>query len=92
MFYVSAGIWGLAWGAVSIACTALIVDSFGTRNIGLIMGTLDVAFAAGSALGPWLGGIIFDYSGSYSVAFIMAALAGVLEAVLMGVTSVKYER
>jgi len=92
MFYVSAGIWGLAWGAVSIACTALIVDSFGTRNIGLIMGTLDVAFAAGSALGPWIGGLIFDYSGSYFVAFTMAAMAGILEALLMGFTSVKNGR
>jgi cyanate permease len=34
--------------------------------------------AAGSALGPWLGGRLYDASGGYTLAFLIAAACGVV--------------
>jgi cyanate permease len=36
--------------------------------------------AVGSAFGPWLGGSLYDATGSYTLAFIIAASCGVLAA------------
>ena len=48
---------------------------FGTKAVGAIIGTLNVAYMAGSATGPLLAGYIFDVTGSYYIAFISAAIA-----------------
>ncbi|MFC2014020.1 MFS transporter, partial [Chloroflexota bacterium] len=61
----------------------LIGDTFGLRNIGVIMGATNVAWGIGSAVGPAVGGIIFDASGNYSVAFLSGAIATFITAVLI---------
>jgi len=86
MFYLFAIVYGLSWGGLGIVSTALIVDNFGVRNIGVIMGGLDIAFAIGAAIGPALGGFVYDTTGSYSVAFAIGAIAVLIEALLIGLT------
>ena len=52
---------------------ALIGDTFGLGKIGAILGVLDVGFGIGAAVGPLIGGLIFDARQSYFLAFSLAA-------------------
>lgn len=74
MFYIFALAFGFLWGGSSTIMTVLIGDIFGVCNLGAIMGMMSAAWAAGAALGPGIAGIVFDISGHYLVAFIVAAV------------------
>ena len=76
-------LFGFSWGSLGILTTILIADRFGGKNIGIIMGSLDVAFAIGAATGPALGGWIFDSTGGYGPAFAVLSAAMIVEAVLI---------
>ena len=80
---VCAVLFGFTWGALGILTTVLITDRFGGRNIGTIMGTVDVAFAVGAAMGPALGGFIFDATGGYGGAFAVLSAAMIVVALLI---------
>lgn len=82
-FYLFAVLFGFAWGGYGVLSIAVAVDTFGVRNLGTMMGALDVGFALGSALGPAIGGYAFDVTGSYSAAFIISAVLMVLTAILI---------
>ena len=74
LFYLFAVIYGFGYGGFLPSFFSLIGDIFGLGNIGLIMGTLDIGWGIGSAIGPPLGGYVFDVTQSYFIAFIIAAL------------------
>lgn len=48
-------------------------DRFRGPHVGSIFGATQVASALGSALGAWPAGRIFDATGSYAIAFTLAA-------------------
>ena len=73
MFYLFAIIFGTAYGGIGVVNLALVSDIFGRRNLGTIMGFLEVGFSTGSAIGALLGGYIFDVTGSYLIAFVIGA-------------------
>jgi len=74
---------GFLWGGSSTMVTIIIGDIFGTRNIGVIMGVLSGGWAIGAALGPAIGGFLFDISGGYFAAFGAGAVASLLGALSM---------
>lgn len=61
--------WGL--GVTPPAMFAAVADRFHGRNYGAIHGTLILAISIGGAVGPWLGGVLHDISGSYNTAFLI---------------------
>ena len=75
MFFLFAVFFGFTYGGISNMVASLISDTFGTGNLGTIAGTLIVGFSAGGAIGPLLGGFIFDATSSYFVSFLIGALA-----------------
>jgi len=57
---------------------AIVVEIFQGRRYATIFGTVMVALMAGSALGPWLTGVLHDATGSYALAFwISVALSAI---------------
>jgi predicted MFS family arabinose efflux permease len=58
----------------------MMSDRFRGPNFGAIFGATQVASALGSALGAWLAGRIFDATGSYALAFSIAAGAAAVAA------------
>ncbi|MBA7693016.1 hypothetical protein ES703_101591 [subsurface metagenome] len=82
MFYTFAVIFGIAYGGIGVVNLAFVGDIFGRRNLGTIMGILEVAFAAGSAIGSFLGGYVFDATESYGVAFAIGAASMLVLALL----------
>ena len=54
----------------------LIGQTFNLNNIGRVLGILEVGIFIGGAIGPYLGGLVFDMTGSYSLVFmIMGGMA-----------------
>jgi MFS family permease len=67
----------LAQGTLGYSLTsvmgAISAEIFGGRHFGRIFGTVMVAAILGGAAGPWVTGVLFDATGSYSIAFWIAA-------------------
>lgn len=83
MFYVFAILFGLMWGGVGTVITALVGDIFGLSRIGTIMGITSSMWAFGAAIGPVIGGIVYDMSGYYSAAFVVGASSLLISIVLL---------
>ena len=66
---------GLFVGSNAPTYAASAADIFHGRHFGSILGSADVGWGLGATLGPWLGGYIFDTTGSYSPAFVVAIIA-----------------
>ena len=70
--YMAAVIYGIGHSAGNPTYGAVIGDIFSGKNIGTIFGFLEITFGLGMALGSWSGGTIFDLTGSYRWAFVLA--------------------
>jgi len=75
MFYLFALVFGLGWGGAGPTIAALVSDAFGLGRIGAILGLLDAGFSTGAAIGPVIGGFIFDVTQSYFAAFLSGVVA-----------------
>ena len=74
MFYVFALLFGLAWGGIGPSMAAIIGDTFGLGQMGAILGVLDAGFNIGAAVGPLVGGFVFDVRQSYFLAFLLGVM------------------
>jgi MFS family permease len=86
MFYVFAFLFGISWGGLGVTTITMVSDVFGERKLGTIMGALDIGFAAGSAAGSALGGLIYDATNSYTAAFGLGAVAMLLIVIFVMLT------
>lgn len=71
LVYASIILYGIGHSAGNPIYAAVIGDIFGGSHVGTIFGFLEISFGFGMALGAWLGGAIFDYTGSYRWAFAL---------------------
>ena len=81
-FYAMATFFGFTMGGNDPVFVKLLTDFFGVRYAGSLLGILNSAFTVSAAAGPFVGGLVFDYAGSYSLGFLLAALSA-LGAVLL---------
>ena len=65
---------GVGFGMRIALLTAIPADLFEGRNLGVILGAAHGGGGLGGFIGPYLGGWLFDVTGSYQVAFAVAAL------------------
>ena len=72
--YAAAGIIGLCFGGFLAVYPAATGDFFGTKDFGTNYGLVFIGYGAGCFAGPWLGGMVYDVTGSYSAAFIAAGI------------------
>jgi MFS transporter, OFA family, oxalate/formate antiporter len=72
LLWLHACFFGLTWGARGPAITAKTADLFPGRHLGAILGVITIGSGIGSAVGSWTAGWIFDISGSYRIAFLLA--------------------
>lgn len=82
MLYIFAVVFGAAYGGLSPSTTAIVGDTFGVRHIGTIIGTLEIGWMLGAAIGPALAGYIFDTTGKYFLAFLVGIVASLIIVVL----------
>lgn len=89
MLYMFAFVFGFAYSGFSSSMGAFIGDIFGLTQIGTIFGMLEISFGIGAAAGTALGGIIFDSSGNYLLAFIVTACFMMMAALFIGLLKIK---
>ena len=77
LLYVYAVVWGVFFYIGSSSLVAGLADMFSGLHFGAINGFFLLGFGIGGAIGPWLGGFIYDTTKSYHFAFIfmMASMA-----------------
>jgi MFS family permease len=69
---------GLGFNGISPVYASAVSDRFSGKNLGTILGLLDLGFGLGSAAGPWWAGWMFDRYGSYDGVIVGIALGVVL--------------
>ena len=82
LVYLTIALYGIGHSAGNPTYGAVIGDIFSGQKIGLIFGFLEISFGLGSAFGSWIGGYLFDATGSYAwalavclVCFMISGLA-----------------
>ncbi|HET9492055.1 MAG TPA: MFS transporter [Methylomirabilota bacterium] len=66
---------GVGFGMRISLLAAIPTDLFAGRHLGVILGAAHGGGGLGGFIGPFLGGWLFDVTGSYRIAFAVAALA-----------------
>lgn len=80
-FYLFAVMFGVAYGGIDPPLVALVGDAFGLSKVGQVMGVLMISWGIGSAVGPYIGGLSFDFAGTYRLAFLSGGLIILLMAI-----------
>jgi len=73
---------GLMWLSTVPPTNGIIVVMFGTRWLATLGGFAFFSHQIGGFLGAWLGGLVFDRTGSYGPVWWLAILFGVLSALI----------
>ncbi|MDD5700960.1 MAG: MFS transporter [Dehalococcoidales bacterium] len=81
-FYLIAAVFGVGNPGIGLAVIALTVDTFGKRNMGTIIASLDGCHSIGSAVGPLVGGLVYDIYGNYDLAFQFSAIGLIISGLL----------
>jgi MFS family permease len=68
--YVVSGLFGLAQGGIVPSYALIVRQYFPARQAGVRVSLVLMSTVIGMAIGGWLTGLIFDWTGSYSAAFL----------------------
>ena len=79
--WVFAAVMGLLWLGTVPLTNGLVAQIFGLRYMSMLTGVVFLGHQLGSFLGAWLGGRIFDETGSYMLAWALAVGLSVLAAI-----------
>ncbi|HEX3378605.1 MAG TPA: MFS transporter [Paraburkholderia sp.] len=79
---IFAAVMGLTWLGTVPLTSGLVAKVFGTRHLGSLFGLCFLSHQLGSFLGAWLGGLVFDLTGSYSPLWVATVAAGLIAALL----------
>jgi MFS family permease len=80
--YLFSAVMGLLWLSTVPLTTALVGQMYGVRYLGMLGGVVFLGHQIGSFLGTWLGGRIFDMTGSYDWAWVMVIGFGAFAALM----------
>ncbi len=73
---------GFMWLSTVPPTNGIIAVMFGTRWLATLAGFAFFSHQVGGFLGVWLGGLVFDRTGSYNAVWYLAILFGVLSALI----------
>jgi len=80
--YVFSIVTGFLWLATIPPTSGLVAQMFGLRYMGTLYGIVFLNHQIGSFLGVWLGGRLFDQTGSYDVIWWAAAVIAAVTALI----------
>ena len=78
--YLFASIMGLLWLSTIPLTTGIVAQVFGVRYMATLFGIVFLSHQIGSFLGVWLGGWIFDATGSYNPMWWAGVVLGLVAA------------
>ena len=81
--YLIGFIFGMALGGLLVIPPVVLADIFGKDNIGSIRGYSEPFVSAGQAIGGISAGLIYDFTGSYTLSFPMFAFIALLACIFI---------
>jgi MFS family permease len=81
--YIVAGMFGLFQGGIVPSYALIIREYFSPKEVGARVGTVLMCTLLGMALGGWMCGAIFDWTGSYRMAFLNGTLWNLLNVAIV---------
>jgi len=75
-FYAVAAVFGFAYGGVMPLYAVLARDYFGQQIMGTVLGAAAMVSSLGMAIGPWIGGWIYDTFGTYAPLYLYSFAIG----------------
>jgi MFS family permease len=73
---------GLLWLSTVPPTSGLVATMFGTQWLAMLFGFAFFSHQVGGFLGVWLGGIVYDYVGSYDPVWYLSIFFGVMSALI----------
>ncbi len=80
--YVFAAVIGALWLSTVPPTNAIIAQIFGVAHLSMLSGFVFLSHQVGSFLGVWLGGYLYDRTGSYDIVWYIAIALGIFAAVV----------
>ena len=80
--YIFASVMGLLWLSTVPPTNAVVAQIFGVAHMSMLGGFVFFSHQIGSFMGVWLGGYLYDRTGSYDIVWYIAIALGVLAAVI----------
>jgi MFS family permease len=79
---IFAAVTGLLWLSTVPPTSGLVATMFGTRWLAMLFGFAFFSHQVGGFLGVWLGGLVYDYAGSYNPVWYLSIAFGVMSAII----------
>ena len=73
---------GILWLSTVAPTNGLVAVMFGTRYLGMLGGIVFFSHQLGSFLGIWMGGVLYDQTGSYNLVWWLGMVLGLIAAVV----------
>lgn len=73
---------GLLWLGTVPLTSGLVMQIFGPRYLGTLFGVVFLSHQIGSFLGAWIGGYVYDSTGSYDIVWLAGIALGIAAALL----------
>jgi MFS family permease len=80
--YVFSAVMGVLWLSTVPPTNAVVAQMFGLRHFSMLGGFVFLSHQIGSFLGAWLGGRLYDATGSYDLVWGIAVALGVFAALI----------
>ena len=80
--YIFALCMGALWLSTVPLTNGLVAQIFGVKYLSMLAGLVFFGHQVGSFLGAWMGGYLFDRTGSYTMAWLIAAGFGIFAALV----------
>jgi predicted MFS family arabinose efflux permease len=80
--YLFAGAMGLLWLSTVPPTNAVVAQIFGVQYMSMLGGFVFLSHQLGSFLGAWLGGRLYDMTGSYDIVWWIAIALGIAAALI----------
>ena len=75
--YIFASVMGLLWLSTVPPTNAIVAQIFGVAHLSMLGGFVFFSHQIGSFMGVWLGGYLYDKTGSYDIVWYIAIALGV---------------
>jgi predicted MFS family arabinose efflux permease len=76
--FAFAGLMGLLWLSTVPPTNSIVAQVFGVRYLAMLSGFTFFSHQVGSFLGAWLGGKVFDVTGSYNLVWYLSIALGIV--------------
>ncbi|MDD3784147.1 MAG: MFS transporter [Hydrogenophaga sp.] len=80
--YVFSAIMGVLWLSTVPPTNAVVAQIFGVAHLSMLGGFVFFSHQIGSFMGVWLGGLLYDQTGSYDIVWYISIALGVLAALV----------